>query len=66
MEKNQQNQTGENTSLIGTQTNGARPGQQLPEKGPGNLDQPQVRSEEIDRHSESSLPQKDEETLGTP
>ncbi|HEV7333403.1 MAG TPA: hypothetical protein VGN63_20380 [Flavisolibacter sp.] len=67
MEKNQQNQTRENlSSNEGSTTGGAQPGQQLPTKDPSSLDQPKVRSGEIDQHSESSLPEKDEETLGTP
>jgi hypothetical protein len=66
MEKNQQNgskpTTGENESKM----TGERPGQELP-TGENNLLTGSSGNEPVqERHSESSLPQSDEETLGTP
>jgi hypothetical protein len=65
MEKNQQNQTSAASSGKAT-TEGARPGQQLPTENAGNLDRPQAENDKMEQHSESSLPESDEETLGTP
>ncbi|MBB1286043.1 hypothetical protein HRH25_16790 [Flavisolibacter sp. BT320] len=65
MEKNQQNQTG--AALSGkASTEGARLGQQLPTENIGSLDKPQAENDKLEQHSESSLPESDEETLGTP
>ena len=66
MEKNQQN---ENTESINKKSSGAtghQAGQQVPAGGQAeNLDHPSV-PEKDGQHSESSFPQKDNETLGTP
>jgi hypothetical protein len=67
MEKNQQKQGAEQASLSESQTGGnTRPGQQLPTANPNRLDQPQEDKNDVEQHSESSLPQHDNETLGTP
>lgn len=66
MEKNQQKQETQ-PSLAESQTGeNTRPGQQLPTADPNRLDQPQGDRSEMERHSESSFPQNDAETLGTP
>ena len=68
MENNQQNRGARNTSTKeeATSFSNQQPGQQLPSKNeaPTNTNQKESRSEE--RHSESSKPEAENETLGTP
>lgn len=65
MEKNQQNHSAA-TTQTGKINTGNQPGQQLPPKSDREqLDHPVVPEEKI-HHSDSSFPQSDEETLGTP
>ena len=48
------------------ETGNARPGQQLPTADPNGAAQPQGDVHKSERHSESSFPQEEGETLGTP
>lgn len=66
MEKNQQKPTGNSPSTREAVTGGDRPGQQLPTGKENNLDKSGENSASREQHSESSLPERDDETLGTP
>lgn len=66
MEKNQHNSSGAASSSQEAATSGVRPGQQLPAENTKDLDEPQESAGNMGSLSESSLPQSDEETLGTP
>ncbi len=66
MEKNQQNRMSESQQSNLQETTGNQPGQQLPAGHQGELDRPTSAPGKTEQHSESSLPQQDEETLGTP
>lgn len=63
MEKEQHKSKRSNQEQSQDQTNGA-PGQQLPANNEISKASPAPAEEE--RHSESSLPKRDNETLGTP
>lgn len=66
MEKNQQNHGAATESLENSGATGQQPGQQLPAGAQAeNLDHPSAPEKTV-QHSESSFPQKDNETLGTP
>lgn len=65
MERNQQ-QEQQNPAQPAAPGAGKHPGQQLPSGNPkADLDQPAMTEKEV-RHSDSSYPQNDGETLGTP
>ena len=67
MEKNQQNRIEMDPSSTSRENTGAhQPGQQLRTKQQTGPDQQQPSPGKIERHSESSFPQNEEETLGTP
>lgn len=66
MEKNQQKSPGIVPSAREAVTGGERPGQQLPTGNENNLDKSGENSASGEQHSESSLPESDDETLGTP
>lgn len=66
MEKKQQNQDSQFTEKQTMETGNARPGQQLPTADPNGAAQPQGDVHKSERHSESSFPQEEGETLGTP
>jgi hypothetical protein len=66
MEKNQQNQEAQPSLSESQKGDNTRPGQQLPTADPNRLDQPAGNKHDMEHHSESSFPQNDEETLGTP
>ena len=66
MEKNQQKPSGNSPSTREATTSEGRPGQQLPTGDKNKLDKSGENSAGREQHSESSLPERDEETLGTP
>ena len=66
MENNQQRGSEKNTSNDQQSTTGSgRPGQQLPTVK-NSEDAVQGKATQHEQHSESSLPENDNETLGTP
>jgi hypothetical protein len=66
MEKNQHNsETGKEQQANSSFPQG-QPGQQLPSNGGVDAASHSNAPEKKERHSESSLPQSDNETLGTP
>jgi hypothetical protein len=66
MEKNQQNPAVAPPSSGEEATGGGRPGQQLPPGNKNTLAKPEENPASREKHSESSLPANDGETLGTP
>jgi hypothetical protein len=67
MEKNQQNRNELDPSSNSREnTGGQHPGQQLPTAQQTGPDRQQTSPGKMEQHSESSFPQNDEETLGTP
>lgn len=65
MEKNQHN-TGTGNLQNENGFSGNQPGQQLPADASQHQQSSAPAAEQNERHSESSFPQRDEETLGTP
>lgn len=66
MEKNQHNRKAGNEQEADHLFAQGQPGQQLPSNAVEHKDRQANRQEKEERHSESSLPQNDNETLGTP
>ncbi|HEY1020687.1 MAG TPA: hypothetical protein VGE06_00180 [Flavisolibacter sp.] len=66
MEKNQQNPSDTTPSTQKATKGGERPGQQLPTGNENTQHESGENSTDLEQHSESSLPERDEETLGTP
>lgn len=66
MENNQHSNRERNTSTSETDApfSNEQPGQQLPERNRDRLDDPTTAGKE--EHSESSMPEEEDETLGTP
>ena len=66
MENNQHGNRERNTSNSETEApaSNEQPGQQLPERNRDKLDDPTIAGNE--EHSESSMPEEENETLGTP
>ena len=64
MEKNQQNREWMNSGQQNESLPVAAPGQEVPKSGEVRTET--AASEKKEQHSESSLPEKDNETLGTP
>lgn len=64
MEKNQQNKEGMRSGQQNENLPSAAPGQQVPQNREAGAET--AASEKKEQHSESSLPQNNNETLGTP
>ena len=64
MENNQQHNVERNTTQQEPSFSNSQPGQQLPQNNQSDKTTQETTNNE--QHSESSLPQKENETLGTP
>jgi hypothetical protein len=66
MEKNQHNSNNSPTEQQNNDATGMQPGQQLPPGAEQGMETKAAVPDQPEQHSESSFPQQDGETLGTP